>query len=276
MRRIQKVMAGVFLGGVLLGGIGTGTAMVEYSTLSYGGERLLGEEYVVTKNLDFEFPQDGRTLILVNDYYFRHAGGRIETDETVPVGTVRYEITYNERRVTPELAFEEYEEPVWEKDGDSREAGERQEETEPEGEWPQEPEPEESEPDRTPRGDSEPEEFEPDKTPQGESEPEEPEPDRTPRRESEPEESEPNGIQPEESQPEAGASDKKEPVCLGYLRLDIWDHDNAFTVFMENKDFFLEELKQKKISSYREAYITKITVKVHPETRPFVKGGDNW
>ena len=29
MRRIQKVMTGIFLGGVLLGGIGTGTAMVE-------------------------------------------------------------------------------------------------------------------------------------------------------------------------------------------------------------------------------------------------------
>ena len=53
MRRIQKIMTGIFLGGVLLGGIGTGTAMVEYATLSYGGERLVGEEYLVTWTMIF-------------------------------------------------------------------------------------------------------------------------------------------------------------------------------------------------------------------------------
>ena len=63
MGKLRGVMTGVFLGGVLLGGIGTGIAMVEYSSLSYGGERLIGEEYLVTKNLDFDFPQDGRKRI---------------------------------------------------------------------------------------------------------------------------------------------------------------------------------------------------------------------
>ena len=42
MRRVQKVLSGVFLGGVLLGGIGTGVALVEYSSLSYSGEKHLG------------------------------------------------------------------------------------------------------------------------------------------------------------------------------------------------------------------------------------------
>ena len=67
MRRIQKIMTAVFLGGVLLGGIGTGIALVEYSSLSYGGECLIGEEHLVTENLDFRFEQDGRTLVVA--YY---------------------------------------------------------------------------------------------------------------------------------------------------------------------------------------------------------------
>ena len=87
MRRIQKIMTGIFLGGVLLGGIGTGTAMVEYATLSYGGERLVGEEYLVTKNLDYDFPQDGRILVLVTNYFLRRSNTKLETDESVPVGT---------------------------------------------------------------------------------------------------------------------------------------------------------------------------------------------
>ena len=53
MRRVQKVLSGVFLGGVLLGGIGTGVALVEYSSLAYAGERRLGEENLVTRQLDY-------------------------------------------------------------------------------------------------------------------------------------------------------------------------------------------------------------------------------
>ena len=53
MRRVQKVLSGVFLGGVLLGGIGTGVALVEYSSLAYAGEKHLGEENLVTRQLDY-------------------------------------------------------------------------------------------------------------------------------------------------------------------------------------------------------------------------------
>ena len=69
MRRVIKVTTALFLSGVLLGGIGTGIALVEYSSLTYGGEHLIGEEYLVTKNLDYEFEQDGRILILPRRYY---------------------------------------------------------------------------------------------------------------------------------------------------------------------------------------------------------------
>lgn len=37
MHKVQMVLLGVFFGGVLLGGIGAGVALVEYSSLDYGG-----------------------------------------------------------------------------------------------------------------------------------------------------------------------------------------------------------------------------------------------
>ena len=77
----------------------------------------------------------------------------------------------------------------------------------------------------------------------------------------------------EDWEDEAG---EPEPVCLGYLELRVWDQSNPFEIFMENKDYFLEELKQRRISSYKEAYVTSITVKVNPQTRPYVVMENNW
>lgn len=182
MGKLRGVMAGVFLGGVLLGGVGTGIAVVEYSALSCGGERLIGEEYLVTKNLDFDFPQDGKILVLRDEYYNYsvYKDISVEADDSVPVGTVRYELTYNENAVNPELIFREYE------DGEA------------------------------------------------------------------------------------------EPEYLGMLCLASHSQDDGFQVFMENKDRFLEELKEKRISRYRQVYITDLTVKVNPQTMPFVELGNIW
>lgn len=206
MGKLRGVMTGVFLGGVLLGGIGTGIAMVEYSSLSYGGERLIGEEYLVTKNLDFDFPQDGRKLILKSDYYNYSAYKDItvEIDDSVPAGTVRYELTYNENAVAPELIFQEYE--------DERENLENEDPGGLEESW---------ETDRETQG-------------------------------------------------------KTESVYLGMLSLRSYSCDDGFAAFMENKDRFLEELKEKKISSYRQVYITDLKVKVNSQTRPFVEMRNTW
>ena len=38
MRKVQKILIGTLLGGVLLGGIGTGVALVEYSSFAYAGK----------------------------------------------------------------------------------------------------------------------------------------------------------------------------------------------------------------------------------------------
>lgn len=176
MRRVQKILAGIFLSGVLIGGVGTGIAMVEYSSLTYGGEKLIGGDSLVTKSLDYNFEPDRGTLE-VGDlrYWGRGQTQEIEVDNSVPAGTVRFEVTYNERAISPKLVFTPYEE----------------------------------------------------------------EEERTPKK-------------------------------LGYLHLTASYHDNEFALFMENKDGILEELKQRKISSYKMAYITDVKIKVNAATVPYI------
>ncbi len=45
---------------------------------------------------------------------------------------------------------------------------------------------------------------------------------------------------------------------------------------MENKDRILEDLRQKKISDYQEAWITEVKVKVNPGTRPYIELDTGW
>ncbi len=110
MRNVQKVLIGIFLSGVLLGGVGTGIAVAEFSSLNYGGRKTIGAENLVTKEMDFEIPTDGRTVILGYRGYRGGWEGNLVEDPSVPDGVVRYEVTYNERLIEPFLYYEEYEE----------------------------------------------------------------------------------------------------------------------------------------------------------------------
>ncbi|MCI8270223.1 MAG: hypothetical protein HFG55_11280 [Lachnospiraceae bacterium] len=109
MRKIQKILSVIFLGGILLGGIGTGVALVEYSSLAYAGERLLGEENLVTREMDYTFIP-GEEEVTIVDSYWEEEDCMIEADKEVPEGTIRYIITYNEKAVKPGLNFWEDEE----------------------------------------------------------------------------------------------------------------------------------------------------------------------
>ena len=60
------------------------------------------------------------------------------------------------------------------------------------------------------------------------------------------------------------------------LVVDDSRFNRAVMTSMLGKDYFLEELKQRRISSYKEAYVTSITVKVNPQTRPYVVMENNW
>ena len=108
MRNVQKVLIGIFLSGVLLSGIGTGIVVQEFSSLGYGGRKLIGTEDLVTKEMDFTLPMDGKTVILGYHGYGRDWEGSLVEDPSVPAGVVRYEVTYNERLIEPFLYYEEY------------------------------------------------------------------------------------------------------------------------------------------------------------------------
>ncbi len=111
MRKIQKILIGGFLVGVLLGGIGTGMAFVEYSSLAYAGEQKIGAENLVTRSFDHIFqPESGKVIVDCAWWVYERAyGSCIEADDTVPEGTIRYEITYNEEAASPFLVYEELE-----------------------------------------------------------------------------------------------------------------------------------------------------------------------
>ncbi|MDD3251428.1 MAG: hypothetical protein PHV18_02590 [Lachnospiraceae bacterium] len=108
MRKIQKILTGVFLGGVLLGGIGTGVAVVEYSSISYAGEKIIGNEKMVTENFDYTLdPEVKRTRVGGGwfDGLENTRPNQIEMDQSVPEGVVRYRVTYNSDRIKPYLSF---------------------------------------------------------------------------------------------------------------------------------------------------------------------------
>ncbi len=96
------------MGGVLLGGIGTGTALVEYSSLTYGGKKQIGAQNLVTEAFDFSFePEKGKLTVNCGWWNYESRRTPVETDESIPLNTVRYEVTYNKELTQPQLVFDE-------------------------------------------------------------------------------------------------------------------------------------------------------------------------
>lgn len=80
-------------------GVGAGTALVEYSSFTYAGEKKIGWEDLETKNLDFSFDRQKGSLIVDTGFWGRRVSDGIEADPAVPEGIIRYEVTYNKKRV---------------------------------------------------------------------------------------------------------------------------------------------------------------------------------
>ena len=114
MRRIQKILLGTFLAGVLISGIGTGTAIAEYSSFTYLGERVLGEDKMTKTSLDYAFSPEKGVIKIFPSQYSYYGGDVLELleDPSVPEGTVRFEITCNPDLAEPFLHFTEFEEEM--------------------------------------------------------------------------------------------------------------------------------------------------------------------
>ncbi len=108
VRRWRIILAAVFFSGALLGGIGAGLTMVEWSSLEYVGQKLLGREHLVTEDFDFRIKDDGSKIVLGAGYYTDCYVKKVEEDPAVPEGIVRYRVTYNDALVMPHVEYTEY------------------------------------------------------------------------------------------------------------------------------------------------------------------------
>lgn len=230
MRKIQKILLGSFLTGVLICGVGAGTAIGEYSSLTYLGERTLGEEELVTENFDYTFDPELGAIRLHPSWYGGRETAEVQTDDSVPENVIRYEITYLPETIEPELIF---------RPGKSEEI------------FSEEIVAEESE--------AEIAETEAAATEESETE----------TAETEESEIEETVAKEEETGEEKESSEILKPQIQGDLLLETW-YQGDMGIWMEAKDQILADLKDGKIAGYQVPHIKEITIKVNPATESYV------
>ena len=265
MRKIQKILLGSFLTGVLICGVGAGTAIGEYSSLTYLGERTLGEEKLVTENFDYTFDPELGAIRLHPSWYGGRKTAEVQTDDSVPENVIRYEITYLPETIEPELIFrpgkaEEIfsEETVAE---ESEAEAVLAEKSETEAAVTETAETGESEAEAAATEESEAEAAVTEETVMEESE--------TEIAETEESETEETVAKEEETGEEKESSEILKPQIQGDLLLETW-YQGDMGIWMEAKDQILADLKDGKIAGYQVPHIKKITIKVNPATEPYV------
>ena len=230
MRKIQKILLGSFLTGVLICGVGAGTAIGEYSSLTYLGERTLGEEELVTENFDYTFDPELGAIRLHPSWYGGRKTAEVQTDYSVPENVIRYEITYLPETIEPELIF---------RPGKAEEIFSEEIVT----------------------GESEAEIAETEAAATEESE--------TETAETEESEIEETVAKEEETGEEKESSEILKPQIQGDLLLETW-YQGDMGIWMEAKDQILADLKDGKIAGYQVPHIKEITIKVNPATESYV------
>ena len=230
MRKIQKILLGSFLTGVLICGVGAGTAIGEYSSLTYLGERTLGEEELVTENFDYTFDPELGAIRLHPSWYGGRKTAEVQTDDSVPENVIRYEITYLPETIEPELIF---------RPGKAEEIFSEEIVT----------------------GESEAEIAETEAAATEESE--------TETAETEESEIEETVAKEEETGEEKESSEILKPQIQGDLLLETC-YQGDMGIWMEAKDQILADLKDGKIAGYQVPHIKEITIKVNPATESYV------
>lgn len=250
MRKIQKILLGSFLTGVLICGVGAGTAIGEYSSLTYLGERTLGEEKLVTENFDYTFDPELGAIRLHPSWYGGRETAEVQTDDSVPENVIRYEITYLPETIEPELIFRPGKaEEIFSEEivtGESEAEAVLAEKSETEAAVTETAETGESEAEAAATEESEAEAAE-----------------------TEESETEETVAKEEETGEEKESSEILKPQIQGDLLLETW-YQGDMGIWMEAKDQILADLKDGKIAGYQVPHIKEITIKVNPATEPYV------
>ena len=250
MRKIQKILLGSFLTGVLICGVGAGTAIGEYSSLTYLGERTLGEEKLVTENFDYTFDPELGAIRLHPSWYGGRKTAEVQTDDSVPENVIRYEITYLPETIEPELIF---------RPGKAEEIFSEEtvaEESEAEAVLAEKSETEAAVTETAETGESEAEAAATEESETETAVTEESEIEETVAKEA-------------ETGEEKESSEILKPQIQGDLILETW-YQGDMGIWMEAKDQILADLKDGKIAGYQVPHIKEITIKVNPATEPYV------
>ena len=243
MRKIHVILLAVFTTGVLCGGIGTGIAFGEYSSMEYGGTVMLGEEYLVTGELMYEFdPVPGEKIALNPTNWGTSRGtSNLVMDETLPMGTVCYDVTYNSKLTIPHLYYWESEEGLEEED--IFEAGETET-----GNGMEINEASIDEADAVEETGAGEEEDVGEETDAGEK-----------------------ADAAEEAVTRETTKEKKKSRVVGQLELGTNYRGNEFELFLRSKERILEDMKNKKFNSFETAYITDVKIRVNPEMMDYIE-----
>lgn len=75
----------------------------------------------------------------------------------------------------------------------------------------------------------------------------------------------------EQDEQEKQAGEYEQNEYAGSVRVVLDYQGDDVQLFLESKDKILDDLKEKRIASYRTIYVTEIVVKVNPETMPYVE-----
>ena len=108
MKNIKYILLGIFLGGIVLAGVGTGIAFWEYASFQYKGEQEIGEIEEQTKTLEYRIPSEkDKRKILIRQCM--RTNQKVKEDKKVPEGMIQYEVTYNATYAEPYLVYDRFE-----------------------------------------------------------------------------------------------------------------------------------------------------------------------
>lgn len=97
------ILGGCFFGGILFCGLGTGVSLVEFSGLTYAGERQMGTIKETTLNCQLYEYENADTCFIA--YYNQSGENRPEmvSDNSLPAGSVEMDVEYNDDFEKPQL-----------------------------------------------------------------------------------------------------------------------------------------------------------------------------